>query len=187
MLSHARTPELVFPPAQEEERDRSPWQGPEAAQVQGQGAESQAPRSWDKEVEVKLLPKMHAPEEFKMLRPRTVLESAARWPSHVLMQVWEEFDMGVAGTGHPDRAMIGFRKCRQCSELIAVVRNALAKCTEWDIPLDIKRIYFAHACDSVRHDAVWNAMYRRGVPVPRITTYLRELVVRPNLRAWELA
>lgn len=71
---------------------------------------------------------------FQMLRPITVLESAAEWLRRVLFHVAGKSDVGVAGTGHPDKAKLGFRKGHTCLEPVLVVQNPLRTCAEWGLP-----------------------------------------------------
>lgn len=116
-----------------------------------------------------------SPEEFKKLRPIIVLEGSSKPLSRPLLQVAEEFDVGTHAAGVPDTCMLGFRQGGQRMELRIVIRNTVETCTEWDIPLIICQFDFVGAYDSVRHEAVCNVMYRRGVPVPVITAYLRDM------------
>lgn len=101
--------------------------------------------------EVKLLPNATALEEFKLLRLITVLASSAKWFSRVLVLVSEKLGVGVAGTGHPERAMLGCRKGHQCPG------NPAGNSMGWGSP-------------RTPHNST--EMYRRGVPMPTAMAHL---------------
>lgn len=86
-----------------------------------------------------LLPKERAPDEFTLLRPTTVLESASKWFSRLMLQAAEPCDVGSAGTGLADACMMGFRKIDQCTDSTSIVHGTIEKRTDWDIPLFLSR------------------------------------------------
>lgn len=86
-----------------------------------------------------------------------------------------QFDVGIGGEGSEDTCVLGFQKGCQRAECVGAIRNSIGSCTEWDIPLYICQFDAPRMYDSVKHEAVWNAMYRRGAPVPVITMYIQDM------------
>lgn len=60
---------------------------------------------WWRRVEATLLPKEPSPDEFKKLRPITVLESSSKLLGRLLLEVAEELDVGTHAAGVPDSCM----------------------------------------------------------------------------------
>lgn len=124
---------------------------------------------------VKLVAEEAMSEEFELLRPISILASSSKWFSRICLDIAQEVDVGTTGTGSADNCVLGFRKGYQCAELVNATRESVKRCTGWDLPLCICQLDFAQAYDSLRHEAVWNAMHRRGVPVPVRTRHMRDM------------
>lgn len=77
---------------------------------------------WWQEVEMKLLLQTTAPEQIKLFRPMSGLESAAKWFSRGHLHVSRKLDVGVAGAGLPDRALLGIRKSHSCLAFASAIR-----------------------------------------------------------------
>lgn len=126
-------------------------------------------------INVTLLPNITAPTVFTGLRPITILSADAKIRSKLTLRQTEPNDGRNCSHARPDAAPMGFRRGYQCAEVIAVVRDLVERCTEWDTPLCVSQVDFARVYDSIKHAAVIRAMERRDVPRPVIALYLREL------------
>lgn len=76
-------------------------------------------------IDVRLLPKDRAPEQFRLLRPITILPSGMNIESRIMLQLVGEFDNGGTHRAAPEPNMLGFRRAHQCSELMACLRNVV--------------------------------------------------------------
>lgn len=126
-------------------------------------------------VNVTLLPEVPGPTAFTALRPITILQADAKIRSKLTLRQTEAHDGRNCPDARPAAAQMGFRRGYQCAEVIAIVRDLLERCTEWDTPLCVSQMDFARAYDSIKHAALIRAMERRDVPRPVIAAYLREL------------
>lgn len=86
-------------------------------------------------VEVRLLPKIAARQEFKLLRPICLLCTRCKSFSRTLLHKAGERDAGEHRTRRADPAMQGFRNGLQRAEMIQTLRALTEKATEWQVPM----------------------------------------------------